>query len=540
MRQQSSPAPELPGYTYLDFIGAGGFADVFRYRDPLGRNVAVKVSHDPSGPRTEEFLAEANLMARLSHHLNIVTIYQAGVASDGRTYLAMEECRPDDLGKVIRNRTLTPSQTMSYTIQLASAVETAHRLGVLHRDIKPANILFFKGGTSRPALTDFGISVSAGESANNALSPFWAPPEQHAHSPLPVGPWSDVFSLAATAWAMLVGRSPLDYPGERNDRATIRHRLQTFVPKPTGRADVPQQLEQVLATALTPDPTRRYQSALDLARALQSVQAQMNEAVTLFEVQEDNPDEPLEQEIEVGETGTVFAGSDLFIDPYVADDSYTSQITGPSGGQTSHHDYSGLPTGTEPHGGVQPAPSAFIAQHGRGQAQAGLRDFTSPGIPQPNLAPAQPVFPATAPAEPEKKRGVGVAVGIVAAILAVGAGIWLVASGLGGESATAERTPGNQPSSVAPQNALGTRVAPPLDLAGTVEGEEATFTWTNPDEQSGDTYLVSEVSRAELIPPTQVDTTSLTVPLQPGQTCVEVSIRRGNGYVSAPARGCVS
>lgn len=535
MRRQPNPAPELPGYTYLDFIGAGGFADVFRYRDPLGRNVAVKVSKDPSGPRTEEFLAEANLMARLSHHLNIVTIYQAGVAADGRTYLAMEECRPDDLGQVIRNRTLTPSQTMSYTIQLASAVETAHRLGVLHRDIKPANILFFKGGTPRPALTDFGISVAAGESGNNALSPFWAPPEQHSHSGLPVGPWSDVFSLAATAWAMLVGRSPLDYPGEKNDRAAIRHRLKTFVPKPTGRADVPQQLEQVLATALTPDPTRRYQSALDLARALQSVQAQMNEAVTLFEVQEDNADEPLEQEIEVGETGTVFAGADLFIDPYQADDSYTSQITGPSGGQTSQHDYSGLPAS-----GIAQAPNMFIAQHGRGHAQAGLRDFTSPGIPQPSLAPAPPGSPAAEEAEPGKKRGAAVAVGIVAAILAVGAGGWLVVSGLGGQSATAERPPSVGPASVAPQDALGTRVSPPLDLAGTVEGDEATFTWANPDEKPGDTYLVSEVSRAELIPPTQVETTTVTVPIQPGQTCIEVTVRRGSGYVSAPVRGCVT
>ena len=85
-----SVAPELPGFSFLGFIGGGGFADVFRYQDALHRTVAVKVTHGVSGESAQAIAAEANLMAKLSSHPNIVSIFQAGVAPDGRTYLVME------------------------------------------------------------------------------------------------------------------------------------------------------------------------------------------------------------------------------------------------------------------------------------------------------------------------------------------------------------------------------------------------------------------------------------------------------------------
>ena len=88
MGQRTQP-PELPGFTYIGWIGGGGFADVFRYRDSLGRGVAVKVLHQTVDETAfNAFAAEAVLMARLSGHPNIVTIHSSELSPDGRPFLS--------------------------------------------------------------------------------------------------------------------------------------------------------------------------------------------------------------------------------------------------------------------------------------------------------------------------------------------------------------------------------------------------------------------------------------------------------------------
>ena len=190
-------APKLPGFTLIDWLGGGGFADVFRYRDhSLDREVAIKVLHrEVTDKARQAFRTEASTMAKLSSHPNIVSVFQVGVADDGRPFLVMEMCSPRHLGDVIARKSYSAAKAMELGIQIAGAVETAHRLGILHRDIKPANIMFT--AFSRPALTDFGISVSLeeGASAQLALSPLWAPPEQFGSSAGLVEPWSDVSVL---------------------------------------------------------------------------------------------------------------------------------------------------------------------------------------------------------------------------------------------------------------------------------------------------------------------------------------------------------
>ncbi len=93
MNRTPSPPPQLPGFTYLQPLGAGGFADVFLYEQEMPRRkVAVKVllADRITTGAAQEFTDEANVMAMLSTHPAIVTIYQAGVAGDGRPYLVME------------------------------------------------------------------------------------------------------------------------------------------------------------------------------------------------------------------------------------------------------------------------------------------------------------------------------------------------------------------------------------------------------------------------------------------------------------------
>ena len=137
-------APKLPGFTLIDWLGGGGFADVFRYRDhSLDREVAIKVLHrEVTDKARQAFRTEASTMAKLSSHPNIVSVFQVGVADDGRPFLVMEMCSPRHLGDVIARKSYSAAKAMELGIQIAGAVETAHRLGILHRDIKPANIMF--------------------------------------------------------------------------------------------------------------------------------------------------------------------------------------------------------------------------------------------------------------------------------------------------------------------------------------------------------------------------------------------------------------
>ena len=248
MTQRASVPPQIPGFRAVDLLGRGGFADVFAYEQlGLGRRVAVKVMLEGITPDSQRlFESEANVMAQLSNHPSIVSIYQAGAAADGRPFLVMEYCPPPHLAARLRQQPLSVSKALEVGVQIAGAAESAHRIGVLHRDIKPANILFTEFG--RPALTDFGISVTLHHDAGpavNGLSVAWAPPEQ-IEGDQPMDASADVYSLAATIWATLAGHGPFIRRGERNDDGTVAQRVRTEPVPRTGRDDVPVELERVL------------------------------------------------------------------------------------------------------------------------------------------------------------------------------------------------------------------------------------------------------------------------------------------------------
>src|SRR5699024_4522034 len=185
-RPPSSP-PQIPGLTYLNLLGSGGFADVFLYEQELPRRkVAVKAllaqAVTPEG--RAQFAGEANLMAQLSTHPSIVTIYQAATTEDGRPYLVMEYCPRPNLSARYRRERIGVAEALRIAVRLAGAVETAHRAGILHRDIKPANVLTTDYGW--PALTDFGISVAGGSTDDTdqaGMSIPWAAPNSSSRTP---------------------------------------------------------------------------------------------------------------------------------------------------------------------------------------------------------------------------------------------------------------------------------------------------------------------------------------------------------------------
>lgn len=277
-------APEIAGYEFLQQLGSGGFADVALYEQELPRRtVAIKVlrTGEVRGEDVDAFVDEANLMAQLSAHPAIVTVFSAGALPDGRPYLVMEHCPRPNLGMRFRAESFPVAEALAIGVQLAGAVETAHRAGVLHRDIKPANVLVTALG--RPALSDFGIASTLSRGASGeaiGMSLPWAAPETVDGSWS--GPASDVYALGATVYSLLAGRAPFE--SEPNDAASQAARIRKDPLPPTGRVDVPESLEKVFRTAMAKSPQGRYTSALSFGRALQKVQRELGEPVTTLDV----------------------------------------------------------------------------------------------------------------------------------------------------------------------------------------------------------------------------------------------------------------
>ena len=287
-------APIIPGFTFVEHLGSGGFADVFLYEQQWPRQrVAVKVVR-PDVPLTERekylFTAEANSMARLADHPYIVSVITAGVTADGgRPFLVMRYCPPPDLGIRVRSNPMSPVDAVATGIKLASAIETAHRSGILHRDIKPSNVLVTS--YHEPALTDFGIAghMSDVDVDNDVrISYPWSPPELlDGRSNGSVS--SDVYSLGATIWHLLVGRSPFSIPAGDNSTRALSARILHATPPATQRP-VPPALDRLLQQCLAKRPEHRPTSALELARALQRIESNAGWSRTAVAVEGDRPD----------------------------------------------------------------------------------------------------------------------------------------------------------------------------------------------------------------------------------------------------------
>ena len=288
-------APVIPGFAFVEHLGSGGFADVFLYEQQWPRQrVAVKVVR-PDVPLTDRekylFTAEANSMARLADHPYIVSVITAGVTAEGgRPFLVMRYCPPPDLGVRVRSNPMAPVDAVATGIKLASAIETAHRSGILHRDIKPSNVLVTS--YHEPALTDFGIAghMAEVEGDNDVrISYPWSPPELlDGRSNGSVA--SDVYSLGATIWHLLVGRSPFSIPSGDNSTRALSARILHAAPPATQRPDVPPALDRLLQQCLAKRPEHRPASALELARALQRIESAAGWARTAVAVEGDRPD----------------------------------------------------------------------------------------------------------------------------------------------------------------------------------------------------------------------------------------------------------
>jgi serine/threonine protein kinase len=562
-------APDLPGLHFQRKLGSGGFSDVYLYeREQPRMKVAVKVlkADVMDAAQRAQFVAEADTMGELAEHPYIVPVLSAGTAPDGRPFLEMRYYPGSDLAEKVRAQPLSVPEALRMGIQLASAIETAHRAGIIHRDIKPQNVLISSYGV--PGLTDFGIAGRPGDAeeddANVGVSMPWSPPEvltgtsNGSHA-------SDIYSLGATIWNILVGRSPFSIPGDDNSQRALFTRIVHSKPPMTGRADVPSSLERLLSQAMSKKPEHRPRSAMELARHLQRVEQELRLARTEIVVLEHGHDGGALHEVVPEPTSTTPTatlpetnpGGPLSAErttrrvsmqpepPAQAPGRSSAPTTrrparadtgaAPTTARPTRADTGAAPTTARPARATSPTPAAAATTHRPARADTGAAPTTA--------RPAR----AEQPEPPEQKtadsgRGIGtwVAAGVVGLLLVAAVGIGAMLS-RGGDS---ER-PDPNTTTQAPGATEGSEViagdllpSPPEIRVEKAGAKKVTFAWDR--EKDGDTYAVQVVSRNGAVsePWRQIEQTSVEVKSLPDGTCIQVFVRRGSQSSASPGQTC--
>ncbi|HEY6337938.1 MAG TPA: protein kinase [Candidatus Sulfotelmatobacter sp.] len=277
---------KLGPYEILSALGAGGMGEVYRARDPrLGRDVAIKVLPSGSAPDSERlrrFELEARATAALNHP-NILAVFDIGSSHDNSPYIVSELLDGETLRERLTSGAQPVRKAVDYALQIARGLAAAHDHGIFHRDLKPENIFITRDGHVK--ILDFGLAKltmpepgAAGMSAQATLDSVtgrgvllgtlgYMSPEQCRGAA--IDGRSDIFSFGTVLYEMLSGKRAF-----RGDTTadTISAILKEEPPNlaAAGR-DVPPMLERIVHHCLEKDPAARFQSARDIAFALESL-----------------------------------------------------------------------------------------------------------------------------------------------------------------------------------------------------------------------------------------------------------------------------
>lgn len=255
-------------YQILDLIGAGANAKVMRAHDPMiGRTVAIKIfsSALAQGDARHRFLQEARVVGQLSHP-SIITLHDMGIEESSSTpYLVMEYLEGQALDRLLDKGSMPFPRACALVAEVAVALHTAHRKGVIHGDVKPANILITN--ENRVKLMDFGMArLAARDSADTSLqgTPAYWCPEQILGKPQDSR--SDIFSLGVVLYEMVTGNRPFDADSLQG----ICGRVLSSTPLPASHANpsLPTALDEVIGLCLAKEPSSRISSAEALAESL--------------------------------------------------------------------------------------------------------------------------------------------------------------------------------------------------------------------------------------------------------------------------------
>jgi Tol biopolymer transport system component/predicted Ser/Thr protein kinase len=274
----------LGPYEILSLLGAGGMGEVYKARDTrLDRLVAIKVLPDHLFDRADlrqRFEREARAISSLSHP-NICALFDIGV-HDGQDYIVMEYLDGESLADRVANGALSMEETFRYGIEIAGALDVAHRQGVIHRDLKPGNIVITKTGAK---LLDFGLAKTrpadlqpAPSGAATEVSPLtqegtimgtlqYMAPEQLQGKETDAR--SDIFALGAILYELATGTRAFRGSTQPTLAAAI---LKDPVPPPSVRQPLSStEFDRIVRKSLEKEPDARWQSAADLADELRWV-----------------------------------------------------------------------------------------------------------------------------------------------------------------------------------------------------------------------------------------------------------------------------
>ncbi|HEX6679244.1 MAG TPA: serine/threonine-protein kinase [Gaiellaceae bacterium] len=266
-----------PRYRSPRRIARGGMGDIYRATDAsLGRAVAIKLlaeRYSSDDSIRQRFTREALAAARLSGEPYVITIFDVGEHAE-RPFIVMEYLSGGSLDDRIReDGAQEVGQALNWLEQAATALDAAHRHGVVHRDVKPANLLLDRNGTVHVA--DFGIASAAGMDSLTLtgtvlgtagyLSPEQAQGEQASAA-------SDRYALAIVAFELLSGRRPFE-----NESVTAEAAAHVNASVPSIAEiceDLPDELDSVFRKALAKEPTHRFQTAEDFVAAIRTALAE--------------------------------------------------------------------------------------------------------------------------------------------------------------------------------------------------------------------------------------------------------------------------
>jgi WD40 repeat protein/DNA-binding SARP family transcriptional activator len=357
----------LRGYRLLEQVGEGAFGAVHRAFQPqVGREVAVKVIH-PRLANNPEFIrrfeAEAQLVARLEHP-HVVPLYDYWREPDG-AYLVMRFLRGGSLQEALRGGPLASATAVGVLDQVAQALASAHRQGVVHRDVKPANILFDEEGNAY--LSDFGIAKeltaaqdSIGGGTPSPFAYYLSPEELRGETP---SSRADIYSLGIVLYEMLAGRHP--YAGSPPQALPGKHLREPVPSLRSARADIPSSVDGIIERATAKDPEERFTDARAFASALRAALGPAAAAVSVPAVEVRNPYKGLRPFLEADAAD--FFGREDLVDRLVtrmtegSEGSRLLAVVGPSGSGKSSLVRAGLVPALR-RGAVPGSEGWFVAQ----------------------------------------------------------------------------------------------------------------------------------------------------------------------------------
>ena len=255
--------PLIDGLADLVEIGRGGFGTVYRARQvELGRPVAVKVLTDVRGDSDAyaRFARECQALGALGGHPNIATVFGCGLTDDGSGYLSMELLPGGSLADKVAVGPSSWQSVATWGVQLAGALETAHRAGITHRDMKPENVLF--DGLGSPKLVDFGIASVPGayRTATGAVTLTLAHAAPEVVAGRRGGVSADIYALASTLYAAVAGHAAFVAEADETMVPMLARIASAPVPdlRPTG---VPDAVCSAIERGMAKDPGDRPVSA---------------------------------------------------------------------------------------------------------------------------------------------------------------------------------------------------------------------------------------------------------------------------------------